>query len=176
MRNADPQDLPQAWRIPDVLGASLAANLLALAVPITMLQIYDRILQHDAISTFTFLMIGLTGAAIAEFCLRASRDWLLLAHRTRWQHRAFTEGFQRLLQGDLEQTGKQAPSETLTWFQSLTRLYDDSLSHDGVIHVDIAFLALFPRDPCCHVWTIGPDPYFLYCDIGRGRLPRRATS
>lgn len=143
MRSVDPKNLPQAWRIPDVLAGSLAANLLALALPITMLQVYDRVLHHHALSTFSFLIIALAGTAVAEFALRTSRDWLLLGHRTRWQHRAFSQGFHKLLQADLEETEKQAPSEVLTRFQSLVRLYDDSLGPSGTVYVDALFVILF---------------------------------
>ena len=60
-----------------VLLASFLVNLLALALPFTLLQIYDRILPNAAISTLVALLIGLFTVVIADITLRILRDNLM---------------------------------------------------------------------------------------------------
>ena len=39
-----------------LLVAALVINLLSLALPITLLQVYDRVLPHNSIPTLTLLL------------------------------------------------------------------------------------------------------------------------
>ena len=52
---------------PDVLAASLAINVLGLALPIAILQVYDRVIRHHALSTLTVLTIAVLAAFALEF-------------------------------------------------------------------------------------------------------------
>src|SRR4051794_19103054 len=48
------------WSLPvDVLAASVVINLLGLALPLGILQVYDRIVPHSSKGTLTFLVIGI---------------------------------------------------------------------------------------------------------------------
>lgn len=62
-----------------VLLPSLLINLLSLAVPLTVLQIYDRILPNQSYGTATLLLAGATLAVSMEALLRFVRTWLLSA-------------------------------------------------------------------------------------------------
>ena len=56
--------------------ASLVVNLLALAMPIMMLQTYDRILPNHGYGTLTLLLFGVITAALLEVILRIARSYL----------------------------------------------------------------------------------------------------
>ncbi len=58
---------------------SLLINTLSLAVPLTVLQIYDRILPNQSYGTATLLIAGATIAVLLEALLRFIRTWLLSA-------------------------------------------------------------------------------------------------
>ncbi|MFS1918088.1 MULTISPECIES: ABC transporter transmembrane domain-containing protein [unclassified Vibrio] len=62
-----------------VLLPSLLINLLSLAVPLTVLQIYDRILPNQSYGTATLLLAGATLAVAMEALIRFVRTWLLSA-------------------------------------------------------------------------------------------------
>ncbi|EMK6582999.1 ABC transporter [Vibrio parahaemolyticus] len=62
-----------------VLLPSLLINLLSLAVPLTVLQIYDRILPNQSYGTATLLLAGATVAVAMEALIRFVRTWLLSA-------------------------------------------------------------------------------------------------
>ncbi|MCL9777250.1 ABC transporter transmembrane domain-containing protein [Vibrio methylphosphonaticus] len=62
-----------------VLLPSLLINILTLAVPLTVLQIYDRILPNQSYGTATLLLAGATLAVAMEAVIRFVRTWLLSA-------------------------------------------------------------------------------------------------
>lgn len=62
-----------------VLLPSLLINLLSLAVPLTVLQIYDRILPNQSYGTATLLLAGAALAVAMEALIRFVRTWLLSA-------------------------------------------------------------------------------------------------
>ena len=58
----------------EVLVTSLFVNLLALAVPIFVLQVYDRVVFFAGISTLQGLAIGVTLALAFDLTLRQARS------------------------------------------------------------------------------------------------------
>jgi len=62
-----------------VLVPSLLINLLSLAVPLTVLQIYDRILPNQSYGTATLLIFGAFVVVSLEAIMRYVRSWLLAA-------------------------------------------------------------------------------------------------
>ncbi len=61
----------------EALAISLFVNLLALAVPIFILQVYDRVVFHEGISTLYALLIGVLVAISFDFLLRQARSRML---------------------------------------------------------------------------------------------------
>lgn len=61
----------------EILVVSFFANLLALAVPIFTLQVYDRVVGHQAMTTLIALVIGVILALIFDFVLRRGRSKIL---------------------------------------------------------------------------------------------------
>ncbi|NJN06153.1 MAG: hypothetical protein HC814_07025 [Rhodobacteraceae bacterium] len=61
----------------EVLGMALFINVLALAVPIFVLQVYDRVVFHAGLSTLRGLVLGMVAVLVFDFVLRQSRARLL---------------------------------------------------------------------------------------------------
>ena len=57
-----------------VLLLSLFVNLLILAVPLFVLQVYDRVVGHAGLTTLQALVIGMAGALVFDFVLRQARS------------------------------------------------------------------------------------------------------
>ncbi len=68
---------PLKRRFAEVFAISLFTNLLALAVPLYTLQVYDRVVGHQATTTLVALAIGVVLAIIFDFLLRTTRSRLL---------------------------------------------------------------------------------------------------
>lgn len=69
------QPLRPAFR--EVVGIALFVNLLALATPVFILQVYDRVVFYSGLSTLQGLVIGMVVAVSFDFLLRQARSRLL---------------------------------------------------------------------------------------------------
>ena len=58
----------------DALLVSLFVNVLALAAPVFVLQVYDRVIFHAGLSTLQGLVIGMAIAILFDFVLRQARS------------------------------------------------------------------------------------------------------
>lgn len=63
----------------DLLGASLFINILALAGPIFVLQVYDRVVYQAGLSTLAGLVIGMALVVLFDFTLRQLRARVMQA-------------------------------------------------------------------------------------------------
>ncbi|NOH78644.1 ATP-binding cassette domain-containing protein [Vibrio sp. RE86] len=79
----------------DVIGRvmvpSILINLLSLAVPLTVLQIYDRILPNQSYGTATLLLVGAGTAVLLEALIRYIRSWLLSAAASNTEKTTFDQ-------------------------------------------------------------------------------------
>src|SRR5262249_36282785 len=71
----------------DVIAASIVINFLGLALPLGILQIYDRIIPNSATPTLALLSIGIGMALVVETILRIARSRVLAwsAMKVAWQ-------------------------------------------------------------------------------------------
>ncbi len=65
------QPLTPALR--EVLVMALFVNILALAVPVFVLQVYDRVVYHAGLSTLQGLVIGMAAVLVFDYVLRQAR-------------------------------------------------------------------------------------------------------
>ncbi|MCK5820206.1 MAG: hypothetical protein KAH18_13430 [Psychromonas sp.] len=82
--------------IRSVLLPSLLINILSLAVPLTVLQIYDRILPNHSYGTATLLISGAFLAVAMEAFLRFVRAWLLAAAASNTEQSTYKTLLQKL--------------------------------------------------------------------------------
>ena len=68
---------PLFRRVGELAALSLAINLLSLAVPIFVLQVYDRVVFHGGLATLGGLVIGVIIALGFDFILRQARSRLI---------------------------------------------------------------------------------------------------
>lgn len=61
----------------EILVISFFTNLLALAVPLFTLQVYDRVVGHNGTTTLVALVVGVVFALIFDFILRQGRSRIL---------------------------------------------------------------------------------------------------
>jgi len=83
--------------MPWIAISSILINLLALATPLFMLQVYDRIVARGSLDTLSIIAIGATIAIIAEAILRIIRSHLSAWVSARFEHKAMLEIASRAL-------------------------------------------------------------------------------
>ncbi|MBT5108369.1 MAG: ATP-binding cassette domain-containing protein [Rhodospirillaceae bacterium] len=86
----------------DVLLTSVALNILTLALPLVILQVYDRIIPGAATDTFAFLVLGLVIVVVLEAVLRTVRGYIIAWAAARFEHATLRRAVDRLLSTEIE--------------------------------------------------------------------------
>ena len=126
-----------------VLAASFMANLLALGLPLTLLQIYDRVLPNAALNTLVALLIGLAGVVTLDVVLRILRDTLITAAATEKAFRGRVRGFATLLFAD---PVRIAAKPGRFWLDRMTageEVASVRENADKALFIDLPFVAIF---------------------------------
>ncbi len=122
---------------------AMMLNILSLAVPVMMLQIYDRIIPHKAYSTLAMLSVGVVIALAVDATLRMMR-----AHLTSWtaathEHAAGCAAMERLVNADLPQFDAHNTGTYLQQFAAISKLRDFYSGQSLTAIVDLPFAAVF---------------------------------
>ena len=121
------QKIAELLRTPHIkilICASLAINILALALPVMTMQVYDRILTNNAIDTLVVISTGVIIAAAFEFCLRLARTKLLGYVGAHFEHEASVKAVENLLGTDPRNYERKSKIVLLQDVGSASRLKD----------------------------------------------------
>jgi len=144
---------PQTWRRPVVLLSSLCINLLALALPMVILQIYDRIIPNQAIETFLFLMIGLLIVVLIDTALKIFRSLILGWEGARFDHRESLKAMNHILDSDSLEFDKHSAGYYLDKMHALEQIQEFYSSQSVLLMMDFPFVVIF----LALIWVIaGP--------------------
>ena len=125
------------------MGLSLFVNLLALAVPVFTMQVYDRVVFQGGLSTLHGLLIGMIGVLGVDYILRTSRGRILQTVALRIDVHIGRALFEKLMSLPL-QTLEAMPG---AYWQSLFRDVDtvrNTLSGAAaVLMADLPFVVVF---------------------------------
>lgn len=83
-----------------VIAASICAHVLSLAIPLALLQTYDRILPNEAYTTTFVLVVGVTVAIVLEAALRYGRSVLYAQIGAAFESRTVLRLFDHLMRAD----------------------------------------------------------------------------
>ena len=126
-----------------LLVAALVINLLSLALPITLLQVYDRVLPHNSIPTLTLLILGVMAALMIEAILRLGRAYISSLSAAKFEHRSSQAAVGHLLSASLTDYDKTAPGLHLQRLNSLNMLRDFYSGQAIGAVIDLPFIVLF---------------------------------
>ena len=123
--------------------SSLVVNLLALAMPIMMLQTYDRILPNHGYGTLTLLVFGVITAVILEMLLRIARSYLTSWSGAVFEHKTACRAMEHILQSPMQRFEEQGSGTYLQKMASISRLRGFYSGQALLTIVDLPFIFIF---------------------------------
>lgn len=123
--------------------STLTINLLSLALPITTLQVYDRILPNNGTGTMIVLGVAVCVAVALETCLRLARTYVLGRTGAAYEHRMSVLAIQKVLNADLNKVRVTGVGEFLHRLNSVGRLKEFQSGYVIVTLTELAFVPLF---------------------------------
>jgi ATP-binding cassette subfamily C protein LapB len=136
----------EAWKVRrefwPVMLAALVVNLLALAVPLFTMNVYDRVIPNKAIPTLWVLAIGVMLALSFDFMLRLARSRLVDEIGRKLDAKLSQKLFEKIM--NLPLASRQGSTGALAKRVSEYELVRDFFASTTVVLlVDISFLLLF---------------------------------
>ncbi|HZE92748.1 MAG TPA: ABC transporter transmembrane domain-containing protein [Rhizobacter sp.] len=126
-----------------LLLASSGINILALALPTFILQVYDRVLPNQAMTTLVVLIIGLTVALALDSGLRLLRAQLTTWSVARLEHGLRMRAVEKLLRAPLQCLEAESAGTHLERVNAVTALRDLHGAQIFLALVDLPFGLLF---------------------------------
>ena len=148
---------PEGWKRPDVLLASLAINITTLALPIVILQVYDRILPNKAIDTFTLLISGLLVAAVLEAFLRIARSSILTWKGAQFEYKESLRILDQVLHADLMKFEAKTVGGYLDKIDALKQVREFYSGQTILMLVDLPFVFVF----LMLIWIFAQEMVFI---------------
>jgi ATP-binding cassette subfamily C protein LapB len=127
----------------DLMAATVVLNLLGLALPLILLQVYDRILPNAATDTLAALVVGIVVAMTLELVLRVARSAITAWTSGRFEHMASCRVFRSLLRAPLQMFEHSGAGVHLETLSAIGRLKDFYASQAFLAVFDIPFVLLF---------------------------------
>lgn len=122
---------------------TLTINLLSLALPLTILQAYDRILPKGALDTFTLMVLVATAAILLEMLMRMARI-AVLGHLTAvFEYRMLTAAVGRILAAPVSIIAQLPAGALLDKIQSIDFLRGHHTGQSRLAFIDLPFACLF---------------------------------
>ena len=129
--------------LPGLMVSSLLSNMLALALPLAILQILDRVVKNQAMETLVFLAIGVVVALLLEEFLRAVNGIVTSWLGARFEHRASLAAMERLLNVPLRRYMREEPGAYAEKLHAAARVAEFYSGQALLVIFDLPFVLLF---------------------------------
>ncbi len=126
-----------------IIVGSVLINLLALATPLVILQVYDRIIPNQALHTFTLLILGLLGALILEAIMRTARSWLTGWSAAKYEVRAAESHMRKILDSPSSIVQSERSSIHVHRLNAIDTLRQFYGGQSRLLLIDLPFVLLF---------------------------------
>lgn len=126
-----------------VLLSSLAINVLGVALPLAMLQIYDRILPNQSRDTLLYVGLGLVCVIIVETALRVARAYVVRHRATQEGFRASVRAAQRILATPARLLERHESTHHTERLESLNAIAEFHGGQSWLLMLDLPFIALY---------------------------------
>jgi len=127
----------------DILFASMVLNMLSMALPMVLLQVYDRIIPNVALNTLSFLVIGMLSVLVLDVFLRTARSYLAGWLGAKFEHEMGCNALEKLFRAELKELEKDSTGVHLDRLSAIDSVRDFYSSQAGLAMVDLPFVLIF---------------------------------
>ena len=113
---------PLAGEKATIIASSIVINLLALAFPLLMLQLYDRILPHQSLETLALIAVAVGIAVAVESVMRVVRSYATAWISARFEHKAMLAVTERALAEPLHDFERKGTGTVMDDYKSVSSL------------------------------------------------------
>src|SRR5262245_9730243 len=156
----------------DVVGASIVINLLGLALPLGILQIYDRVIPNAATATLTMLGIGIGIAVLMEIVLRIVRSRVLAWSAMQVAWKANVDAACRVATAPAELVDAQPAARWFQRLQAVATLSDFGMSRAPLLLIDMVFAVIFLPLLLASSGWLAAVPLLVFVFFGAAALER----
>jgi ATP-binding cassette subfamily C protein LapB len=126
-----------------IITASVIINVLALAFPLLMLQLYDRILAQRSIDTLIVFCVGVGVAVALESVIRIFRSYSTAWISARFEHQGYVSLTSRLLAEPINEFERKGTGTILEEYKSISTLRYHYSGQTFQQLMDLPFTALY---------------------------------
>jgi ATP-binding cassette subfamily C protein LapB len=144
-----PKSLQKLWfakliKVPKrIIVATFVINLLGLAMPIVILQIYDRIIPNLAYVTLSYLIFGLVVAFAIDTTLKIIRSHIAGWSAAHIDYLCSTEAVRRVFRGDLREIEKDNASTHIDRMNAISATAKMFAGPARLGLIDLPFIFIF---------------------------------
>jgi ATP-binding cassette, subfamily C, bacterial LapB len=158
--------------------ASFSVNLLALALPLSIMQVYDRIIPNHSSATLAYLFLGLTLVIAIDYVLKTSRSALLSWHATQFGEKVENEAVSRFLRAPNAAFERDPAEVNVSRYAAAAALADYHSGQARLVAIDLPFvgIALIVMTIVGGTMVLVPAVLFFFfaaLAIGRARAFRK---
>ncbi|MCR6630744.1 MAG: ATP-binding cassette domain-containing protein [Magnetospirillum sp.] len=127
----------------ELLAASLFINLMALAAPIFVMQVYDRVIGHSGMETLKGLVIGMALVLGFDFIMRQSRGRVMQMVALRIDVEVGTRLFDKLMRLPLRTLESRPTAVWQQLFRDVETLRNTLSGATAILLADLPFVFVF---------------------------------
>ena len=127
----------------NIVVASVLINILALAFPLLMLQLYDRILSHRSIDTLVVFCVAVGVAVALEAIIRIFRSYSTAWISARFEHQGYVSLTSRYLAEPINEFERKGTGAILEEYKSISTLRYHYSGQTFQQLMDLPFTALY---------------------------------
>ncbi len=128
---------------PELIASAVATNLLSLALPILVLQVYDRIIPNSAGSTLVLCLAGMAAILAIDAFLSIARSYVMGWNAARTQHALSTKALTCLVGCDTNTFEERSAGSYLQSFRAVDTLRGFHASQALFLWIDLPFAVVF---------------------------------
>ena len=122
---------------------SLFVNLLALALPIVILQVYDRVLPNQATATLALLILGLAGVLILDTAMKVARAYIVGWVTANHEYAVSIEAISRILYAPSSAIESEPPTVHIDRLNAFDAMRNFHGGQSRLLLLDLPFVILF---------------------------------